>query len=79
MGLIAYYYQFTKDFSKIARPLSNLTKKHGNFIWDAKCDESFQELKKRLTMAPVLILTNGKDGFTVYTDASKEGFGCGLI
>ena len=40
---------------------------------------SFQELKERLTMAPVLVLPNGVDGFTVYTDASREGLGCVLI
>ena len=40
---------------------------------------SFQELKKRLTTAPVLTLPDGKEGFAVYTDASKEGLGCVLM
>ncbi|XP_071905720.1 uncharacterized protein [Coffea arabica] len=39
-------------------PLTNLTKKSNRFLWDARCEQSFQELKKRLTMAPVLALPN---------------------
>ncbi|XP_071901037.1 uncharacterized protein [Coffea arabica] len=57
-------------------PLTDLTKKGGQFLWSDKCENSFQELKRRLTMAPNLALPNGKDSFTVYTDASKEGLGC---
>ena len=63
----------------MAGPLTDLTKKHGRFLWNAKCDASFQELKRRLTMAPVLVLPKGVDGFIVYTDASKEGLGCVLM
>jgi len=39
------------------------------------CEKSFQELKKRLTSAPVLILPNLKELFVVYCDASKMGLG----
>ena len=76
---MGYYRRFIKDFSKLAGPLADLTKKHGRFMWNAKCNASFQELKTRLTMAPVLVLPNGVDGFAVYTDASREGLGCVLI
>jgi len=41
----------------------------------SKCEKSFQELKKRLTSAPVLILPNPKESFVVYCDASKMGLG----
>ncbi|MCI36079.1 RNA-directed DNA polymerase (Reverse transcriptase), partial [Trifolium medium] len=37
--------------------------------------ESFQELKKRLTTAPVLVLPDTKEPFAVYCDASKMGLG----
>ena len=76
LGLVGYYRRFIKDFSKIAGSLTNLTKKHGKFIWDDKYETSFQELKKWLTIAPVLTLPNG---VTVYIDASKEGLGCVLM
>ena len=39
------------------------------------CEKSFQELKKRLTSTPVLILPNLKELFVVYCDASKMGLG----
>ncbi|XP_071924798.1 uncharacterized protein [Coffea arabica] len=79
LGLAGYYRRFIKNFSRIAGPLTNLTKKQGKYIWDVKCESSFQELKKQLTMAPVLALPSGSDSYTVYTDASKEGLGCVLM
>ena len=36
-------------------------------------------MKNRLTSAPVLALPNGKDGFVVYSDASRQGLGCVLM
>ena len=41
--------------------MTELTKKSDKFIWNPKCENSFQELKRRLTRAPVLALSNGKD------------------
>ena len=48
-------------------------------MWNAKCENSFRDWKWQLTRAPVLTLTSWNDGFTVYTDASKEGLGCVLM
>jgi hypothetical protein len=39
------------------------------------CENSFEELKKRLTSAPVLILSDPKEYFVVYCDASKMWLG----
>ena len=44
-------------------------------MWDVHCENSFNELKKRLTTAPVLILRNSDEPFVVYCDASKLGLG----
>ena len=71
--------EFIKDFTKIAKPLTELTKKHGKFIWNSKCEKGFQELKKCLSEAPVLALPSGGDGFVVYTNVSKDGLGCVLM
>ena len=79
MGLAGYYRRFIKNFSRIAGPLTILTKRQGKYIWDTKSETSFQELKKQLTIAPVLTLPNEKDSYTVYTDASREGLGCVLM
>ena len=79
LGLAGYYRRFVKGFSIIARPMTNLLQKKAKFIWTDKCQESFEEIKKRLTTAPVLAQPNGTLGFIVYSDASKMGLGCVLM
>ena len=49
------------------------------FVWDDKCERSFEELKKRLTTTPILTLSKGSGGFVVYSDASSSGLGCVLM
>ncbi|WMV60292.1 hypothetical protein MTR67_053677 [Solanum verrucosum] len=66
-------------FSTIASPLTKLTQKTVKFQWSEACEKSFQELKKRLTTAPVLTLPEGTQGFVVYCDASRVGLGCVLM
>ena len=46
LGLAGYYRRFVQYFSKIAVPLTMLTRKNEKFVWTDKCEESFQELKK---------------------------------
>ncbi|GAU34562.1 hypothetical protein TSUD_29080 [Trifolium subterraneum] len=75
LGLAGYYRRFIEGFSKMALPLTLLTRKDQAFVWDEKCEKSFQELKKKLTTAPVLILPDAKESFVVYCDASKLGLG----
>ena len=75
LGLAGYYRRFIEGFSKIALPMTRLTQKGQVFLWDSKCEESFQKLKERLTTAPVLILPNPNEPFVVYCDASKQGLG----
>jgi len=79
LGLAGYYRRFIKDFSKISSPLSNLLKKVVKFEWSNKCEEAFQELKSRLTSAPILTLTIEGEEYIVYSDASKNGLGCVLM
>ena len=47
--------------------------------WVDAYQKSFEELNSRLTSAPVLSLPNGRDGFVVYSDASRQGLGCVLM
>ena len=47
--------------------------------WTPECENSFQELKRRFTTAPVLTLPSRIEGFVVYNDASKKGLGCVLM
>ena len=79
LGLAWYYRKFVEGFSKIAAPLTRLTRKEEPFLWSEACQQSFDELKGRLTSAPVLTLPSGQDGFVVYCDASRQGLGCVLM
>ena len=74
-----YYRRFVCNFSKIARSLTQLTKKDIRFVWDDQCDEAFRILKTRLTSAPILALPDGESEFELYTDASTNGLGCVLM
>jgi hypothetical protein len=56
LGLAGYYRRFIKDFSKIAKPMMKLLEKNKAFEWTAECQACFQELKKRLTSTPLLVL-----------------------
>ena len=68
-----------RGFSSIAAPLTRLTRKDVPFVWTDECEASFQELKNRLTTAPVLTLPTENGRFVIYTDASKVGLGCVLM
>ena len=70
LGLAGYYRRFIRDFSSIASSLTGLTRQGVPFIWDHDCEANFNELKARLTSAPVLTLPSSSGGFTVYSDAS---------
>ena len=59
--------------------MTQLTQKGVKFEWNEACERSFQELKKRLTSAPVLIIPERDMGYTVYCDDSREGLGCVLM
>nr|ABA98437.1 retrotransposon protein, putative, Ty3-gypsy subclass [Oryza sativa Japonica Group] len=79
LGLAGYYRRFIENFSRIARPMTQLLKKDEKFKWTAECDKSFEELKRKLVSAPVLILPDQTKDFQVYCDASRHGLGCVLM
>jgi hypothetical protein len=54
LGLAGFYRHFIKDFSTIAAPSHELTKKRVAFHWGKAHDESFDALKGKLTHAPLL-------------------------
>ncbi|KAL0548949.1 hypothetical protein IC582_013427 [Cucumis melo] len=79
LGLAGYYRRFVEDFSRIASPLTQLTRKGTPFVWSPACESSFQELKQKLVTAPVLTVPDGSRSFVIYSDASKKGLGCVLM
>jgi hypothetical protein len=77
--LAGYYRKFIQDFSRIATPLTQLTKKGVPFVWSAQCHDAFLLLKQKLTSAPVLAIPSNDRCFVVYTDASLLGLGAVLM
>ncbi|TYK03209.1 pol protein [Cucumis melo var. makuwa] len=79
LGLAGYYRRFVENFSRIATPLTQLTRKGAPFVWSKACEECFQNLKQKLVTAPVLTVPDGSSSFVIYSYASKKGLGCVLM
>ncbi|RDY09843.1 Retrovirus-related Pol polyprotein, partial [Mucuna pruriens] len=71
LGHARFYRRFIKNFSKIALPLSKLLQKD-------PCIEAFQELKSRLTSAPILQALDWELPFELMCDASNLELGAVL-
>ena len=56
LGLARYYRRFIEDFSWLAAPMTRLTRKGVKFESDDLCEKALQELKWRITSAPILIV-----------------------
>ena len=59
--------------------MTRLTRKEVKFEWNDLCERAFQELKRRLTSAHILIILERGRRYIVYYDASKDGLGCVLM
>jgi hypothetical protein len=59
--------------------MTELLEKDKKFEWTSACEASFQELKKRLTTTPILVMPNMEKSFSIYYDASGQGLGCVLM
>ena len=81
LGLAGYYRNHIPNFSSIALPLTNLTKKKQPNVlqWGEEQENSFVTLKELLTSNPVLQLPNFEQSFVLQTDASDEGLGAALL
>jgi hypothetical protein len=79
LGLVGCYRRFIEGFCKIVKPLTLLLEKEKKFVWSEACQNSFDELRKRLTTAPVLVMPDIHKSFDIYCDASKQGLGCVLM
>ena len=79
LGLAGYYRRFIEDFSWQSAPMTRLTQKGVEFEWNDLCENAFQELKRRLTSAPILIVPEQGQRYTVYCDASKDELRCALM
>ncbi|QRW16907.1 Retrotransposable element Tf2 protein [Rhizoctonia solani] len=75
LGFVNYLWQFIPNFSSVACPLHNLTKKETLWLWGMPEEQAFQELKALVTKAPVLIHSNPDLPYYLETDASGVAMG----
>ena len=78
LGHAGFYRRFIKDFSKIAKPLSNLLVKDVQFDFFNKCMQAFGTLKKELIKAPIMVAPDWNLPFELMCDASDMVIGAVL-
>jgi hypothetical protein len=59
--------------------MTELLEKVKKFKWTPACEASFQELKKRLTTASILVMPNMEKSLSIYCDVSGQGLECVLL
>jgi hypothetical protein len=79
LGLAGYYRRFIPDFSRIAKPMTELLKKGVKFMWSEACEQAFHTLRQNLTSAPVLVPPDNSKPFEIFCDASGTGLDCVLM
>src|SRR5882672_7968067 len=77
VGFINFYWQLIQDFSHMAKPLHQLTKKGEVWKWVEDEWKAFEELKWLITSTPILIQPNQDTQFRLETDAS--GYATGAV
>ncbi len=79
LSLFSFYRQYIKGFSSITKLMYELTQiengKYVPFVWNEKRQKAFDEIKRRMTMAPIVAHPDFNKPFILYTDASEEGIG----
>ncbi len=68
LGLTGYYCKYIKGYSRIAGPLFELTKKDVVFVWNQDYQRAFDDLKRALLEAPILVRPNFKEPFCLDVD-----------
>ncbi|RVW34716.1 Transposon Ty3-G Gag-Pol polyprotein [Vitis vinifera] len=75
LGHAGFYRRFIKGFSSLSKPLCELLAKDAKFIWDERCQNSFDQLKKFLTTTPIVRAPNWQLPFELMCDASDFAIG----
>ncbi|GFY35470.1 retrovirus-related Pol polyprotein from transposon 17.6 [Trichonephila clavipes] len=79
LGLTGYFRKYIKDYSKIAKPLSDLTRIENLFVFGTQQKETFEKLKKIMSGGPILHLYKYGRKTELHTDACKQGYGAILL
>ena len=75
LGHAGFYRRFIKDFSHIAKPLSNLLVQGIPFEFESQCLHDFSFLKDRLISAPIVVAPDWSFPFELMCDASDYAIG----
>ncbi|GFU84128.1 retrovirus-related Pol polyprotein from transposon opus [Trichonephila clavipes] len=78
LGMTGWYQKFIPRYADICEPLFQLMKKGAKFNWSGEAQDSFDQIKRTLTEAPILQLPNFSEQFNLFTDASGVGIGAVL-
>jgi len=76
--LASFYRRFIPHFSGIMAPVTDCMRNNSKFVWIIEAETAFQEIKRRLTTTPVLVLLDFSNLFELHCDASKLGIGAVL-
>jgi len=79
LGFAGYYCHFIRNFSHLAHPLNDLTKKMTKWHWDKPEDSSFILLKAKFCEAPILIQPDIHQPFRLECNTSKKACGAVLL
>ena len=79
LGMVSFYRRYIRRFAEIAGPLHDLTRKNVVWRWGPRQEQAFEDLKKALTTAPVLILPNPRLPYLVVTDGSDMAIGAVIM
>jgi len=75
LGFVNFYQRFIQDYSRVARPLTELKKKTERWAWNQQAEKAFQELKKRFTTAPILSHFDAQKPVIIETNTSDYAIG----
>ena len=78
LGHAGFYRRFIKDFSKIAKPLTNLLVRDVPFVFSSECKQAFETLKEKLISAPIMVAPEWGEPFEMMCDASDRAVGAVL-
>ena len=79
LGVSGFYRKFVQNYAKIAKPLTELTKKNRRFEWTEECQDAFDTLRAALMEAPILAYPDISKPYKLYTDASNYAIGAALV
>ena len=78
LGFANFYRRFIQNYSKIAKPLTDITRRDTPFVWTAENHKAFEDLKRAITSGPILKYPDPERPFILETDASDFAIGAAL-